>query len=276
MPRRVSQCLGIAKHRLGCMGLWSEMLQNSVSFSSSFLYPFFLRLDPQGWSLGISNNISKFLGDLVHSKEVYKSLVGSDMGPIQPNRGRPLELDRPWLCIRSKVKKTAMEISYNLNRIQGVVPPAYLRVGGKIPYFIRIARDQRDVADFCEFWTSSSPFIIFTFGFACLFPSEEDKSRSSRGRDQDGFGYSDFSSYLFRDYEARLAERIPDISYTRSYAPSEAAYPEQLGFNSYSALPPDDNARMPWSLGTLFRARAAKEEGAKESRESQPTPLSPS
>ncbi|MED6110989.1 hypothetical protein PIB30_048122 [Stylosanthes scabra] len=215
-------------------------------------------------------------------------LVGSGMGPIQPNR--------------------AMEISYNLNRIQGVVPPACLCIGGKMPYFMRIAHEMLPISvssgsphpplfsspmdsristatarsvrhptvEQAEAGpSSSSPPTSRGYVSTCrrLFPSEEDESRSSRGRDQDGFGYSDFSPYLFRDYEARLAKRIPDLSYTRSYAPPEAAYPEQLGFNSYSALPPDDNARMPWSPGTFFRARAARVEGAEESRESRPSPL---
>ncbi|MED6200810.1 hypothetical protein PIB30_088867 [Stylosanthes scabra] len=36
----------------------------------------------------------------------------------------------------------AMEISYDLNRIQGVVLPACLCVGGRMPYFTRIARNQ--------------------------------------------------------------------------------------------------------------------------------------
>ncbi|MED6182231.1 hypothetical protein PIB30_026752 [Stylosanthes scabra] len=75
------------------------------------------------------------------------------------------------------------------------------------------------------------------------------------------------------DCKARLAERIPDISYTGSYAAPEPVLLNCLGLSSYSALPPDDTARMSWTLGTFFKAIAAKEESTEKSREIDPLPL---
>ncbi|MED6223088.1 hypothetical protein PIB30_070594 [Stylosanthes scabra] len=222
------------------------------------------------------------------------------MGPVN----RDTVAEQGWFSwtgfgLIESVDSTAMDISYDLNRIQGVVLPAYLCVGGKMPYFTRIACAQyevifglvpsnfelqvltpvffypsrkQDVVDFRKFRISPTSSILLSYRFARLFPTEENEPRRSRRRDQDGFRYSDFSAYLFKDYEARLAERIPDISYTGSYAPPEVAHPDHLGLTTYSALPPDNDTRMPWSPTSFFRARTSR----KESRESRPSPLSPS
>ncbi|MED6188249.1 hypothetical protein PIB30_084208 [Stylosanthes scabra] len=72
--------------------------------------------------------------------------------------------------------------------------------------------------------------------------------------------------------EVRLAERIPDISYTRSCAPPKPVHHDYLGLSSYSVLPPDDISRMSWTLGRFFKAITTRENMTEESRESRPSP----
>ncbi|MED6147458.1 hypothetical protein PIB30_044214 [Stylosanthes scabra] len=60
-------------------------------------------------------------------------------GLVEPSSGyfnrESLEKEHRFYCRRWRSHK-------NLNRIQGAVPPACLCVGGKMPYFTRIARDR--------------------------------------------------------------------------------------------------------------------------------------